>query len=489
MSSQQEVEQWLSRENARIPTCLVSEPEFHKGGMLSKSYLDFKFTTTIPGGATFETRHRFSEVEGIRAKIKDIFMPLGIFVPCTPTKGITQNNADINNTFVKERIRGLNLFVNHMFSNPFIANEKSWLEFMGGNGDNAQGLTMLRSALDLTEQPFKFTIVQRIDAIKDEVAVIETAMKSQLTNLRNIVTQEKSLKTAYDQLHGSMAYFSQGESISVKCLNGFPFDTTESIINPSELHVQHSITAYDNLCLASGVCGEGAAPDEVMSCVLIPAIEHELNSMYAFREMLKVHEDMMIAHGSIILKLEKEQMSQNQARIEDYKRRQGIAELDRSLFYKGFIYFTLMMYARYRGPLLREAYSGIAAVKLAEASQTHTASKEFFKYIKMHPNNAAEHANKILRDLGLAPLNTKQMDLSGEDFPQTEVTDIPLAHGLFDAAISGNYGPLQSSAPPIPPASFGAVGEGFSDNEGDEVDFVAAGLGATDLQAGGGTSI
>ena len=35
-------------------------------------------------------------------------MPLGVFVPYTPSKGLLQNNADTNSTFIKERMRAEN---------------------------------------------------------------------------------------------------------------------------------------------------------------------------------------------------------------------------------------------------------------------------------------------------------------------------------------------------------------------------------------------
>ena len=130
----------------------------------------------------------------------------------------------------------------------------------------------------------------------------------------------------------------------------------------------------------------------------------------------------------------------------------------------------------------------MAVVKLAEASQTHTAAKEYFKNMKMHPNAAAAHCNNVLTQLGLSPVNADQMDVGREQFVDLEIPDTPLMSGLFEAAISGNYGPLQTSAsaPPVPPA-FGAMPDGFSDNEGD--DSVINAMGATDLQAGATQSI
>lgn len=472
VASMQDVQAWIQNENARLAVVTVGDPEFHKGGMLSKSYLDFSFTVSYPDGTGgMSCRHRFSEVEGVRAKLKDVYMPLGIVVPATPSKGLTQNSADVNSVFVKERMRGLTLWLNHMFANPFLANDSTWLEFMGfnPNGEN-MGLFMLKSALACVEQPFKFTIVQRIETIKNEIGIIEQSMKSQLQNLRDVDAAHRALRKAYDGLHNSMGYFAQGEVINVKCFNGYPFDTTESIINPPEVHVKHSISSYDNLCLASGVCS--AAPDEVSSCILIPSIEYELNQTYAFREMLKMHEEMMVSQGSLILKLEKEEMGQNQAKIEDYKSRLTAAEVVRSDFYKGFIYFTLMMYARHRGPLIRESYAGMAAVKLAEASQAHTASLEFFKCMKVHPVTAANRCNDILASLGLHNLNAEQFNL-GPDASQLSDVDArqcALMEGLFEAAISGNYGPLQGSAPPVPPVPSGFGGNAnFSDNDSDGV--------------------
>lgn len=58
-----EVEAWIQRVNFQTPRVHVSNPEYHKGGMLSKGYLDFDFTTTLPNGESYSSRHRFSEIE------------------------------------------------------------------------------------------------------------------------------------------------------------------------------------------------------------------------------------------------------------------------------------------------------------------------------------------------------------------------------------------------------------------------------------------
>ncbi len=239
-------------------------------------------------------------------------------------------------------------------------------------------------------------------------------------------------------------------------------------MNPPELLVRHSAACFDSLNLATSICG--AAPDEVMNCILIPAVEHELYQMSTFREMLKIHDDMMVAHGSLIIKLEKEEMGQNAAKIADYKARLTSAEEDRGNFYKGLIYFTLPMHARHRGHAFRFAYSGMAAVTLMEASQSHAASLEFFQKMQVHPATAANNCNAILSSLKLGALNSSQMDLGrrASQFHDANMPLTPLMEGLFEAAITGNYGPLQSnsSAPPQPAATF-AASETFSDNEED----------------------
>jgi len=466
--SQAELENWIRQENVNKPNCLVDAPEYHAGGMLSKAYLDFNFTVTSPNKASYSSRHRFSEVEAVREKLKQKYMKFGIHVPATPSKGLLQDGANTNNTFAKERMRGLILFCDHIFSNPFLANDDIWIGFMGGQSVNDIGYNMLLSSLKYVEQPFKWSIVEKIGKVKDEFECIETALKAQLSALRNVQSAERALATAHTTLHNGLAQCVSIESTSVKCLNGYPFDATESIVNPQELLVRHSVASYDNLNLATSVCG--AAPDEVMSVVLIPAVEHELNQMSAFKEMLKIHDDMMLAHGTLIIKLEKEEMGQNSAKIADYKIRLAAAGEDRSNFYKGLVYYTLPMHARHRGYAFRAAYSSMAAVKLMEASQAHTASLEFFRAMQVHPNTAASGANEVLASLKLAILNSEQMDLgvNKNQFVDGNFARVPLLEGLFEAAISGNYGPLQSgaTAPPAPPFGTAVTGR-FSDDEGD----------------------
>ena len=193
--SQSDLQSWIVEQNSNRPQVHVSEPEYHKGGMMSKAYLDFLFTVTPVNGAPYSSRHRFSEVEAVRQKLKESYMKFGLLVPATPSKGLLQNSADINNTFSKERMRGLILFCDHVFSCPFLANDSTWLSFMGGSvsGSNV-GLNMLTSALSYVDQPFKFTIVSRIASVKAEVECVEASMKAQLSSLRAIQSADKNLK-------------------------------------------------------------------------------------------------------------------------------------------------------------------------------------------------------------------------------------------------------------------------------------------------------
>lgn len=466
--TQSELENWIRDENANRSAVHVDEPEYHAGGVFAKSYLDFNFTVTSPvDGSKYNSRHRFSEVEAVREKLRQKYMKYGIHVPATPSKGLLSDGANANNVFAKERMRGLILFCEHMFANPFLANDDIWITFLGGRTKGDIGFNMLVASLTYVEQPFKWSIVEKVAKIKEEIDTVETALKAQLSALRTVQSSERSLATAHATLHNGLSACVAGETATIKCLNGFPFDATESIVNPAELLVKHSTAAYDSLNLATSVCG--AAPDEVMSVVLIPAVEHELNQMGAFKEMLKLHEEMMITHGTLIIKLEKEEMGQNSAKIADYKVRLAQAGEDRSSFYKGMIYYTLPMHARHRGHAFRAAYSSMAAVKLMEASQSHTAALEFFRVMQMHPATAADKTNTVLQSLKLAKMNSEQMDLGANKnkFFDGNFPVVPLLEGLFEAAISGNYGPLQtnSSAPPPPP--FGNS-ERFSDDEGND---------------------
>lgn len=323
------------------------------------------------------------------------------------------------------------------------------------------GYNMLLASLSYVEQPFKFTIVSRIDTVKQEVDTIENGLKAQLASLRVILNAENGLRAAHTGLHNALATCISGENATVRCLNGYPFDASESIVNPAEALTKHSMTCYDSLNLATTLCG--AAPEESIAVVLIPAIEHELNQMGAFKEMLKVHEEMMVAHGTLILKLEKEQMGTNVLKIEEVKAKLAIAEEDRSNFYKGFIYFTLPMHARHRGVAIRSAYSCHAAVKLAEASQAFAASHEYFINMKMHPMTAANECNQVLASLKLPKMNVDQINLgTSKRFADGNWANPPLLEGLFEAAISGNYGPLQSATPAAAP-------DNFSDNEDEGV--------------------
>ncbi|MEC8392882.1 MAG: PX domain-containing protein, partial [Actinomycetota bacterium] len=195
--SQSEISGWITSENNKKISVIVGSAEFHKGGYVSKSYVDFKIEITIDGD-TLSSRHRFSEFEGIRDLLRVTYHKYGMVVPPLPPKSSLSSTTDVESSFVKERTEGLTLFCRAVVMNPFFRNDNSWIEFVTGSAVSTEntGERMIAGALGLLEQPFKLTVDSRIDTIKEEVSLIETSVKAVIGSLRKLAEAEKACMAA-----------------------------------------------------------------------------------------------------------------------------------------------------------------------------------------------------------------------------------------------------------------------------------------------------
>jgi hypothetical protein len=248
--SQSEISGWLSTENAKQHRVLCGEAEFHKGGMMTKSYVDFAVNVTVDG-ETVSSRHRFSEFESLRNSLKLNYANFGLIIPPLPSKGMTSltvSTSDIEGASVKERCEGLTLFCRGIVSNPFFRNDNAWLDFIGSSassGDNV-GERMISGAVALLEQPFKLTIDSRMETIKDEAQCVEDSVKAVLAATRKLQECEKACSAAFDSIQTNISQWNTNEVARVKCLNGYPFDAMESIV-PNQQGVKNTVKNWTEL--------------------------------------------------------------------------------------------------------------------------------------------------------------------------------------------------------------------------------------------------
>ena len=479
--SQSEISGWISSENNKQVTVICGGAEFHKGGYISKSYVDFKVDITV-GGDKMTCRHRFSEFEAVRDLLRVTYHKYGLVIPPLPPKVTLSSTSDLESAFVKERCEGLTLFCKGVVMNPFFRNDNAWIEFVSGSGVTTEniGERMSAGALSLLEQPFKLTVESRIDTIKEELTLIETSVKAVLSSLRKLQEAEKACMAAFDNTQTQIQAWNTNELSRINCFNGYPFDAQESII-PTQQGVKSSIKNWNELD-TNKYMSKSMGPDQI-GIFQIGALTYDMGMVEAVRASI-AHRDQVISNiASYTQKLEKKEKTAKDAKdsmqVEELKAKLDGLEQSRENYYKGLLCLSLPMLSRLRAEVYRVAYSYMGASYLAEVSQAHTATLAFFRAVSINPMTAVDNASESLVENGLISLNKTSANYgSDQSLMQQGPVCAPLMHGLLECAISGNYGPLYQASytPPSAPASaavdatanvFAKMGSKFSDSESD----------------------
>ncbi len=477
--SESEISGWITSENNKQISVIVGNAEYHKGGYVSKSYVDFKIDITIDGD-TMSSRHRFSEFESIRDLLRVTYHKFGMVVPPLPPKPSLSSTTDVESAFVKERTEGLTLFCRGVVANPFFRNDNAWVEFVTGSAVSTEniGERMIGGALGLLEQPFKLTVESRMDTIKEEVNLIETTVKAVVGSLRKLAEAEKACMAAFDNTQTQVQAWNTNELARVNCLNGYPFDAQESII-PNQLGVKNTIKNWNELD-TNKYMSKSMVPDQI-AIFQIGALTFDLGIVESMKASI-AHRDQVIANiASYTLKLEKAEKTAKDAKdamkVEELKTKLDALETSRENYYKGLLCLSLPMISRFRAETYRVAFSFMGASYLTEASQSHTASLAFFRAMSINPMTAVDNASESLVQNGLISLNKSSAQYGNDQsLMQPGPVCAPLMHGLLECAISGDYGSLYQASynPPTAPSAvdaaanvFSKMGTKFSDSESD----------------------
>lgn len=173
--------------------------------------------------------------------------------------------------------------------------------------------------------------------------------------------------------------------------------------------------------------------------------------MEAFRELLKQHEEMIASMTAMGVRLEKASSGKTKDSVPDLTKQLDMKQAEIANFYKGFVYFTLPMCSRMRSHALRQASLYMASIQLAEASSMRTSSLKFMEDMQCHPTQLVQDSCRKLELLSIKPFDQSVVEYGDLSSFMQAPPPPPILHGLFDAAVSGNYAPLFApvSATPI----------------------------------------
>lgn len=391
MSDEELLRDFFNVKAEALPAIWVEDPEEMKEVVSSwmgieKTFLSYRILLKQAGRDVVGIRHRYSEFEKVRTDLLLQYCPLGIMVPSLPPKKpVSSLIKGSNDIFIKERTKGLTMFCEALVQNPFLRFDSNWLAFMkpssahttasglpnvpfypdDHNNSGNLGLDMLSIALEKIDLPPKYIMMQKMTDLKDEVSAVERQLKTLADRVRQLQASERSLNAAIEGVNSALASMAEMEQSHVKYLGGFMLDATESSLRDED-KIQFSANAYSTLLVNEQLAGNNTS--HYIGVLLCATLDHELSRIESFKELFKVHDDLVF---TIDTALKADKLN---------KAAEGDAQLNK--FYKGLFAFTLPCCSRQRAAIMRKTVSAMGNVKMSTSYKVYSDTVTFFSNLK-----------------------------------------------------------------------------------------------------------
>lgn len=457
------IKDWLLNFSSQSVQIWCEDPETSvekvAGGVIDKTFLTYRVLMKQVGRDIIGVRHRYSEFEGLQKSLKERYAALGIIVPSLPPKTSVSSiiGQRFDDSFVKERTLGLTLFCENIVASPFLRNDAEWKEFMkppsnqitsfsthssssskyegisGKDGGNA-GEEYLFAALQSIDLPYnKYTLLEWMDSILQELLLIEKQVKSILIKVRVWQNNHKSFLSSQTQLLHALGNWETSEKQHIRYLSGKHHSLIAPVIQNPHEEMTESLNATSSL-LATQYSTEKDLPiHEGLSLSVL--LEQELAMIEALRELLHLHSELCTSMESAFTKLTKTQQSKPFANKFETIAEQQQTFADREnclrLFYKGFIFFTIPSCAQRRAAAARRLTASLASSHITASFAVQKACLEYFKSLRMRPTTAVAETSHLLdlldcRQLQQLPEEAViRFDLKGDEEAVGEAGESP----------------------------------------------------------------
>eukprot|EP01038_Epipyxis_sp_PR26KG_P008420 gene8420-11388_t len=456
MAKNQTVKEWLDAFSTAPISIWCEDPETNiekiVGGVLGKTYFTYRILLKQPGRDIVGARHRYSEFELLRTSLKERYSLFGILVPSLPPKNMMNSimSSRSDTAFIKERTMGLSMFCEAIVENPWLRNDSSWKAFMKSatmfaviheNIDEENtGEIMLIAALAQLDLPYKLTMIQRMEDLKEEVLLIEKHVRVVLEKAKTMQSCERALVVANEAFNHSLRHWNETErGHNIRSFAGCAFDETDSsILMP---HESIATSTYATSMLLHNKHINNEEQPNYTGVTIIAALNHELSSIESFKELFRVHEEILANIEALSSKLSKFETNRSAYRLDlinEARKALEEKQLCLTAFYKGFVFFTLPMYSRQRAATFRRATASVAAINLTVAYSLQKACLSFFSDLILSPQQAIKETCRTLELLCL-----KQLDQPPEDVIKLDLAD---SHDIRDSDQSFENLKLSSTA-------------------------------------------
>lgn len=152
------------------------------------------------------------------------------------------------------------------------------------------------------------------------------------------------------------------------------------------------------------------------------------------KELIKLHEEYQSIIDSLqnkIAKLETSTQSKAQEQLAENRKLLQERVMCLTMFYKGFLYFTIPLMARLRASNYRRFFACFLSTQISSSYQIYYACQEFFKSLMLSPLLACEETCRMFELLKLPPLVRLPESV---DLPKTPTT--PTSGAMYSKPIA-----------------------------------------------------
>ncbi len=286
-----------------------------------------------------------------------------------------------------------------------------------GGGEDASkadniGEEQIMNLLNQLEVPYKYSMAQKLDELREEVNIVEKHTKFLVEKVRNVQNCQRALQQAQDQMKQGFEGWNDVERLHLKSLGGKAFNEYENVLKPHE----QTVSSFTNLGLfleARGDCEKHSA--DYIGLTLIATLEHQLSVVESFRELFSYHDALVNSIDQLNNKINRfesgtaimsfmNSSTKNAEEIIESKRMVQDRNVQLNLFYKGLVYFTVPLLARMRAGTLRRLNAVYASCAMSESYNGYKACVEYFRRCGLSAAMVSDVAHRMCEVLSLKPV-------------------------------------------------------------------------------------